>query len=137
MVGQKVSAFLIASVLLVNPFILSVQRKGEKSRKCLQGRGSDSSETAGKFCVCGVVRGILRSEKGRFSNKNLKTPRDRSYSTFVNIPFSPHFSHFCGLQRPSLLKPHVHFHVAIGVTSFNSFLLECQNHNYLKTLDHR
>lgn len=36
-----------------------------------------------------------------------------SYSTLVNIPFSPHFSHFCGLQRPSLLKPQAHFHVAI------------------------
>lgn len=52
------------------------------------------------------------------------------YSTLVNFPFSPHFSHFCGLQRPSLLKPQAHFQVAMSLdppvqlfdTDFTNFL---------------
>jgi len=39
------------------------------------------------------------------------------YSALTNVPFAPHFSHFCGLQRPSLLKPHSHFHVAMNITT--------------------
>jgi hypothetical protein len=36
-----------------------------------------------------------------------------AYSALTNCPFSPHFSHFCGLQRPSFVNPQEHFQVAM------------------------
>lgn len=35
------------------------------------------------------------------------------YSALTKLPFSPHLSHFWGLQRPSLVNPQVHFQVAM------------------------
>jgi hypothetical protein len=46
-----------------------------------------------------------------------------AYSAFTNCPFSPHFSHFWGLQRPSLLNPQVHFQVAMYITSLSVGLI--------------
>lgn len=40
-------------------------------------------------------------------------PEHPIYSALTNCPFSPHFSHFCGLQRPSLLNPQAHFQIAM------------------------
>jgi len=40
-----------------------------------------------------------------------------AYSFFSKEPFSWHWGHFCGLQRPSLLNPHdLHCHSAILFT---------------------
>jgi hypothetical protein len=50
---------------------------------------------------------------GEFLEALFSKKSEKRYSAFTNCPFSPHFSHFCGLQRPSLLNPQEHFQVAM------------------------
>jgi hypothetical protein len=64
-----------------------------------------------KICMC--LHGRRLAPAFRSIRHSGLTDSGSSHPALTKPPFSPHFSHFCGLQRPSLVKPQEHFQVAM------------------------